>query len=122
VDLVSVLFTLFALVALGTVLSLAIDGPGVVTFTEWAGLVSSMAANACLLAGVVLLRTRGRLEAYQWFDRGLLISIFITQIFVFAEEQLGGTVGLVVLLAVWILLRSAMRAERERAVLGAADT
>jgi hypothetical protein len=119
VDLVSVLFTLFAVVALGTVLSLALDGPGVVTFTEWAGLVSSMVANACLLIGVVLLRTRGRLEAYEWFDRGLLISMFITQIFVFAEEQLGGTVGLVILLAVWILLRGAMRAERERAALDA---
>ena len=117
VDWIGVLFSVFAVTAVVTVLSLHLDGRGVVGFTEWAGLISSMVASACLLIGVVLLRTRGRLVAYDWFDRGLLISIFVTQIFVFAEEQLGGTVGLVIMLAVWILLRSAMRAEHERAVL-----
>jgi hypothetical protein len=117
IDWISVLFTLFAVAALVTVLSLALDGRGVVGFTEWAGLISSMVANACLLIGVVRLRTRGRLAGYEWFDRGLLISIFVTQIFVFAEEQLGGTIGLFIMLAVWVLLRSAMRAERERLAL-----
>ena len=88
VDWIGVLFTLFAVTAVVTVLSLHLDGRGVVGFTEWAGLISSMVASACLLIGVVMLRTRGRLVAYDWFDRGLLISIFVTQIFVFAQEQL----------------------------------
>jgi hypothetical protein len=117
VDLVDIGFTILAVTAVVTVLSLTLDGPGIVRFTEWAGLISSMVANACLLVGVVLLRTRGRLAAYEWFDRGLLISIFVTQVFVFADEQLGGAVGLCIVPAVWILLRGAMRAERERAVL-----
>jgi hypothetical protein len=38
----------------------------------------------------------------------------VTQVFVFAEEQLGGTVGLVIILVVWVLLRGAMRAESDR--------
>ncbi|MEX2255258.1 MAG: hypothetical protein WEC34_07460 [Acidimicrobiia bacterium] len=115
IALIDVLFTFFAVTALLTVLSLALDGPGVVTFTERAGLLSSMVANACLIIGVVvLLRTHDRLRAYRWFDRGLLITIFVTQVFVFAEEQLGGTVGLLLTLMVWGLLRGAMSAERGR--------
>jgi hypothetical protein len=61
-----------------------------------------------------LLRRHERMHAYRWFDRGLLITIFVTQVFVFAEEQLGGTVGLVIILVVWVLLRGAMRAESDR--------
>jgi len=104
------------------VISLVLDGPGVVGFTEWAAFISSMVANACLLVGVVLLRRHEKLRAYQWFDRGLLITIFVTQVFVFADEQLGGTVGLIVVLIVWIALRGAMRAERERQALEAAES
>jgi hypothetical protein len=111
---VDIVFTLLAVIAVATVIGLALDGPGVVGFEEWASLISSMIANGCLIIGVVLLRRQQRLRAYQWFDRGLLISIFVTQVFVFAQEQLGGTIGLIVILIVWVLLRSAMRAEAER--------
>jgi hypothetical protein len=109
-----VFFTILAVVAVITVVGLAFDGPGVVTFNEWASLISSMIANACIIVGVVLVRRHERMRAYQWFDRGLLITIFVTQVFVFAEEQLGGTVGLVITLVVWVLLRGAMRAESDR--------
>jgi cytochrome c oxidase subunit IV len=114
-------FTFLALAAVLTVISLVLDGPGVVGFDEWASLISSMIANGCLIVGVVLLRRHQKLRAYQWFDRGLLISIFITQVFVFADEQLGGTIGLIIILIVWVLLRGAMRAERDRQAVDAAD-
>jgi len=120
VAVVDVLFTVFAMTAVATVIALAMDGPGIVGFEEWASLISSMVANACLIIGVVLLRRHQRLRAYHWFDRGLLISIFVTQVFVFAQEQLGGTIGLVIVLIVWVILRSAMRAEVERQATGAA--
>jgi cytochrome c oxidase subunit IV len=109
-----VFFTILAVGAILTVLGFVFDGPGVVTFDEWAALISSMVANACIIVGVFLLRRHERMRAYRWFDRGLLISIFVTQVFVFAEEQLGGTVGLVVVLVIWVLLRGAMRAESDR--------
>ncbi len=115
-------FTFLAFGVILTVVSLVLDGPGVAGFTEWAAFISSMVANACLLVGVFLLRRHEKLRAYQWFDRGLLISIFVTQVFVFADEQLGGTVGLVVILIVWIALRGAMRAERERQAIAAAES
>jgi hypothetical protein len=50
-------------------------------------------------------------------DTFLAIAIFVVQIFVFAEEQLAGTIGLIVALLAWGALRSAMSAERERAAI-----
>jgi hypothetical protein len=72
------------------------------------------------VAGVVLLHRRGRYPAYRWFDRALLVEIYVTQIFLFDEEQLAAVIRLGIALFVWTMLRSAMRAEREREALGAA--
>ena len=44
----------------------------------------------------------------------------MTQVFIFEQHQLGGLIGLVLTIVVWLLVRSAMRAERERASLAAA--
>ena len=73
----------------------------------------SVVAGALIVTGALLLH-HSRAEAYRWFDRGLLVHLYVVQIFVFAEEQLAGTVGLIVILVAWTLLRSAMRAERDR--------
>ena len=121
VAVVDVLFTVLAVIGVVTVIALSLDDRGIVGFEEWAALISSMVANACLVIGVVLLRRQQRLRAYQWFDRGLLISIFVTQVFVFAQEQLGGTIGLIIVLVVWVILRGAMRAERDREVMDAVE-
>ena len=63
----------------------------------------------------------------------MLVSIFITQVFLFAERQLAAVIDLAVAIVVWIALRSAIRLEvlargihdsyRERrlATLGVAD-
>ena len=110
---VDLLFLALASVAIIDVIGLGLDGPGVVTFSEWAALVSSVVAGALIVTGALLLH-HSRAEAYRWFDRGLLVHLYVVQIFVFAEEQLAGTVGLIVILVAWTLLRSAMRAERDR--------
>lgn len=117
---IDVLFSILAIGAILTVVSLVLFGTEAAGFDEWASLISALVANTCLLIGVVLLRRHQKLRAYQWFDRGLLISIFVTQVFVFADEQLGGMAGLVVILIIWVLLRGAMRAERERETIAAA--
>jgi len=110
---VDLLFLAFAVVAILDVVGLGVDGRGIVTFTEWAAFSTSLVAGALIVVGAVLLH-HSRMEAYRWFDRGLLVHIFVVQIFVFAEEQLAGTIGLIVILVAWALLRSAMRAERDR--------
>ena len=115
---VDTLFVLFAGIFVIDVLALGLDGPGVVTFAEWATLSTSAFAAVMLVIGAFLLH-HSRDAAYRWFERGLLVHIYIVQIFVFAEEQLAGAIGLTVTLVAWVLLRSAMRAEREHAALTA---
>ncbi len=46
----------------------------------------------------------------------MLVQIFVTQVFEFAEEQLAGVAGLVFNILVWAALRAMIRAELERDV------
>jgi len=70
---------------------------------------------AGLLMFIGLTRIRhDRLAAYRWFERGVLVSIFVTQVFEFARQQLAGVSGLVINIALWLALRSMIRAETER--------
>ncbi len=55
--------------------------------------------------------------AYEWFERGLLVDILLTQVFNFAKYPLEALSGLVVTVVIWLMVRSALRAERERAAL-----
>jgi hypothetical protein len=92
---------------------LAADHHAIRGFEEWATVVSSGVSGALIVVGVVRLRHH-RLDAYRWFERGILVQIFVTQVFEFAQEQLAGVFGLVFNLLVWIALRSMIRAEIER--------
>jgi hypothetical protein len=114
---VDLLFIALALSAVAEVVLLGLDGEGLVTFTERLGFVAALVSTTLIVIGVFVLH-RSRPAAYKWFDRGLLVQIFVVQIFVFAEEQLTGTIGLVITLVAWALLQGAMRAEREREALG----
>jgi len=107
------IFALYAAVALTTVLALAIDRSGITSFPERITVIASSVSGILILIGVTQLR-RSRIRAYQWFGRGLLVNIFVTQIFVFAEEQLGAIFGLAVTLSVWVMLQSAARVEEAR--------
>ncbi|MEX1009515.1 MAG: hypothetical protein WD271_16990, partial [Acidimicrobiia bacterium] len=100
---------------------LATDGRGIRGFAEWASVVSSLVAGVLIVIGAIRLR-RSRLDALRWFDRGLLVEILVTQVFVFQQRQLEGLAGLVWTIVVWLLVRSAMTAERERVSLEAADS
>jgi len=66
-----------------------------------------------MLVGVVRL-PHSRVVAYRWFERGVLVQIFVTQVFEFAQEQLAGVLGLVFNLLLWVSLRSMIRAEVDR--------
>jgi hypothetical protein len=94
-------------------LAVSLDGAGLTRFSEKATVISSIVAGVLFFVGVVTLAVRhSRLDAYRWFERGLLVIIFVTQVFVFAEEQLAGVFGLALALGMWLVLRSAMDVER----------
>ena len=117
---VIVIMVIFAAGAVLTALALAFDRSGVHGFADWASVVSSAISGAFILLGCFELR-RSRVRAYRWFDRGLLIEILVTQVFVFAKYQLEGIFGLAFTIILWLAVRSAMHAEEERDALAAIE-
>jgi hypothetical protein len=107
-------FAVVGSLQLVTALLLALDYHGIRGFAEWATVVSSGVSGALIVIGVFRLRHH-RLEAYRWFERGMLVQIFVTQVFEFAQEQLAGVFGLVFNILLWVAIRSMIRAEVEQA-------
>jgi len=71
---------------------------------------STMLAGLATLIGVIRLR-KSRLQAYEWFQRGVVISILITQVFVFAHSQLTGMLGLIGHLMIYGALQFLIQSE-----------
>jgi hypothetical protein len=113
---VSGLLVLFAVASVLTVLALALEDSEISGVAEWASVVSGLVSGVFYVVGAMVLR-RSPIDAYRWFDRGLLVSILVTQVFEFQKQQLAGVVGLVITIGIWAMVRSAIRAERERATL-----
>jgi hypothetical protein len=63
---------------------------------NWLSLASSTASGVLVIVGVARLRAGDRPGAYRWFERALLVSIFLTRTFSFVESQFGAVFGLAV--------------------------
>lgn len=81
------------------------------TFAEWAELGASLLSGVFVLLGVVALR-RSRLAALRMFHRSILVTLLLTQVFMFYLEQLSALTGFA--LNVLILLALGYMIERER--------
>jgi len=77
------------------------------------GVVSSAVAGALVVVGLVRWR-RSRLAAYRWFERALLVTIFITEFFIFYENQLTAAFGLVIVLITYATIRLMIGEEQTR--------
>ena len=96
------------------VASPAQDHPGELGFAAAAQLGSTIVGALLIGRGAVALR-RSRLEAFHWFQRGLLVWILVTQVFVFYSSQLGGLTGLAIDLVAYGSVRYAIGRERAAA-------
>lgn len=63
----------------------AVEGFG---FVDWAQLASAGLSGLFVLLGVALI-ARSRLAAFRMFHRSILVSLFLTQVFVFYRDQFG---------------------------------
>ena len=81
------------------------------TFADAAQLLSSLAAAVFILLGVLRLRS-SRLAAFEMFERSVLVSIFLTQVFSFYREQFSALAGLLANVLVLIAVRFVMEEER----------
>jgi hypothetical protein len=80
-----------------------------------ATLASSSLSLALTVIGVVRL-PQSRLAAYRWFERGVLISVFFTQVILFWQDQLAALGGLLWDLLLLSVLRFLIRQESARIV------
>lgn len=88
-----------------------VEGMG---FADWAQLASATLSALLAVAGMVLI-WRSRLLAYQLFQKSILISIFITQVFMFYQDQWNALAVLAVNLLILGLLNFAIEHESETA-------
>jgi len=103
-------FLALAVFDVGQVVLILTSGGRIHTVAQWATLVSSIVSLVFVVIGALIL-PRARLVAFKWFEAAVLVSIFITQVFLFAERQLAAVIDLAVAIVVWIALRSAIRLE-----------
>ena len=98
------------------VLSLAVDWGGAMSgfrrddiahlpFINWASLASTTASAVLVVAGLLRLRRRRRVDAYRMFSYALLVAIFVTRVFAFVESQFGAVFGLAVDLLLLVTVR-----------------
>ncbi|MBI4080539.1 MAG: hypothetical protein HY430_02095 [Candidatus Levybacteria bacterium] len=74
------------------------------TFTQKAELITTAASGFLAILGILQIR-RSRIDAYLFFRRSVLVSIFLTQFFAFYREQFSAILGLLFNLAVLLVLR-----------------
>ena len=90
------------------------DAFGHLNFVNWATLVSTGVSTAFVVVGLTRLARGDRLDAYRWLTWALLVSIFITRVFVFVESQFGAVFGVAVDVLLLISVRLMARQERRR--------
>ncbi len=73
-------------------------------FVDWAQIASSLLSGAFVLWGVMRMR-RSRLASFRAFKRSVLVSIFLTQVFAFYQEQFSALLGLFFNIAILIALQ-----------------
>ncbi|MCA1644047.1 MAG: hypothetical protein LC797_00805 [Chloroflexi bacterium] len=83
---------------------------------QLATLTTSVVSLVLVLTGVMRL-PRSRLDAYRWFERGVLVSILLTQVLIFWQDQLAALGGLLWDLALLTALRFLAKQEEARVVL-----
>jgi hypothetical protein len=84
-------------------------------FLNVATLASTAVSALFVVFGLTRLLRGERLDAYTWFSRALLVSIFVTRVFTFVESQFGAVFGLAIDVLLLISIQLMAREERRRA-------
>ena len=82
-------------------------------FAEKGQLLSAFATGVLVIIGIVRWR-RSRLAAYRWFERAVLLTLFIYEFFAFYQDQLTAVFGLTIVLITYMTIRLLVREEQAR--------
>lgn len=88
-----------------------VERAGNLSFIDWAEICSTALAGAFVLWGIWRMR-RSWLAAFRAFERSVLVSILLTQVFVFYHEEFYALAGLIFNLLVLVTLRFIIGRER----------
>lgn len=66
------------------------------SFSEWGQFLSAAFSGFLVIIGIYFIRKKQRMKAYKMFQSALLVSIFLTQFFLFYKEQLSAITGLLI--------------------------
>jgi hypothetical protein len=112
---IGLVFCGLAIASLGEIVTLALSAGDRdhLSFIEIASLASSLVSGVFAAMGVVRLRAGERLGAYRMFERSVLVSIFVTQVFAFAQSEFSAVFGLGLYLLLWVSLRYSIGLERK---------
>lgn len=115
--LVLVIMILYGLGSLGGLLTPLADENGVDNqghdFAQWFEAGSS-GATALLIAIGLAVRHRSRVAAYRWFKAAIMVSLLITQVFVFYHDQLSALIGVIFDLLLYTALTYMIHREEAR--------
>jgi hypothetical protein len=115
------LFAGWALISLAQIVTF-IASPGKDwTVIHMASLTSSAVAVVLVASGIVQLRLHDRPQGYRLFDRALMVSIFVTQVFAFATSQFTAVFGLGLDILLLITVRAMIRGEKHLQRVGALE-
>jgi hypothetical protein len=92
--------------------SRGLDGLSRVSLYSWLNVASAVAATVLLWIGIVRIG-HSRLTGYVGIERALLVSICLTQVFVFVQSQFAAVFGLAVDVILLITVRAMIRAEHK---------
>lgn len=81
------------------------------SFTDLAEVFSTVLSGLFVFAGIYYFR-RSRLTAYQMFERSILISLFLTQVFIFYKEQFAALVGLSIDILFFVVIKFMIEREK----------
>jgi hypothetical protein len=82
-------------------------------FAEWVQLITSTMSAVLIIAGSIFM-ARSRLSAYLMYHRAVLLTILLTQIFAFYQDQLSALFGLFVNILILFGLRYMINREKVR--------
>jgi len=82
-------------------------------FWDYGQLISASISATLVVVGFVRWR-RSRLTAYRWFERGLLVSLFVTQFFAFYNNQTTQAFNVIVILLTYAVVKGMITEEEAR--------
>jgi len=86
-------------------------GEVILPFADWALFICSSISAALIIAGIVFM-ARSRLNAYQMFQRAILVSILLTTVFAFYQYQFYALIGVFLNITILAALRYMINKEK----------